>query len=288
MDQAMDAFISYLYISKETSENTRLAYYRDLCKLKIFMEEHRISRIEDVGREDLANFVKELEKRNFKAATVSRCIASVKAFYHFLYRERMVSQDLGQDLHAPKIEKKRPVTMTAEEMSRLSSQPSGNSPKQLRDRAMLSLLCATGMRVTELISLRLSDVNFQSGHVLCRDDRVRKRMISFGQETCGVLLRYVECGRSELVGERAEEALFVNCSGGPMSRQGFWKLLKHYAQKAGLEEITPHTIRHSFAVQLVSEGVDLKTVQEVMGHSDIATTQVYVEMSRSGLKERKR
>ena len=121
MDQAIDAFISYLYISKETSENTRLAYYRDLCKLKIFMEEHRISRIEDVGREDLANFVKELEKRNFKAATVSRCIASVKAFYHFLYRERMVSQDLGQDLHAPKIEKKRPVTMTAEEMSRLSS-----------------------------------------------------------------------------------------------------------------------------------------------------------------------
>ena len=172
-----------------------------------------------------------------------------------------------------------------EETVRLLEQPSGSSPKELRDKAMLELLYATGMRVSELITVKLSDVNLILNYVVCRDGE-KERVIPFGDNAKAALDHYLQHGRMYLVREDGSEFLFVNCSGSGMSRQGFWKLIKYYAKKAGIvEDITPHTLRHSFAAHLVENGADLRSVQEMLGHSDISTTQIYAQMNHSRIKE---
>ena len=197
----------------------------------------------------------------------------------------MIAQDMTQKLHAPRVEKKMPEIITVEETVCLLEQPCGGTPKELRDKAMLELLYATGMRVTELISLQLTDLNLQMGFVICRD-QMKERTIPFGQKAKTALINYLKNGRPALSREDTPEVLFVNCTGAPMSRQGFWKLLKFYAQKAGIRgEVTPHTIRHSFAAHLVENGADLRSVQEMLGHSDISTTQMYAEMTGNHLRE---
>lgn len=285
MDKAIEEFISYLQTTKNTSENTRLSYKRDLNKLKSFLETRGIKSAAAIKQQDLAAFVKYLEEQNFKAATISRNIASIKAFYHFLENSHIVEGDITEELHAPKIEKKLPEIMSIEDATLLLEQPSGNSPKELRDKAMLELLYATGVRVTELISLKITDINLQMNFVMCRDGS-KERAIPFGQKARESLIRYLEAGREQLLHGEETDMLFVNCTGQSMSRQGFWKLLKYYAQRAGIEApITPHTIRHSFAAHLVENGADLKSVQEMLGHSDIATTQMYAVMNRNHLRE---
>ena len=285
MDKAIDAFISYLHNIKKTSDNTEMSYRRDLNKMKKFMETRGIADVAEIRPEDLQAFVQDLEARQFKAATISRNIASMKAFYHFLYKEQLVAEDMASELHAPRIEKKLPGIMTMDQAVSLLEQPSGNSPKELRDRAMLELLYATGIRVTELITLRISDVNMQLGFILCRDGN-KERAIPFGSKAKAALVRYQEVGREALLHDLDTDVLFVNCSGQPMSRQGFWKLIKYYARQAGIqEEITPHTLRHSFAAHLVENGADLRSVQEMLGHSDISTTQVYAAMNTNHLRE---
>lgn len=285
MDKAIDAFIVYLHNIKKTSANTEMSYRRDLTKLSRYLESQGIVEVEDIREKNLREFVKDLERQQLKASTVSRSIASMKAFYHFLYKENMVAEDIAEKLHAPKIEKKLPEIMTIEETVSLLEQPSGNTPKELRDKAMLELLYATGIRVTELISLRIADVNLQMSFILCRDGN-RERIIPFGHKAQNALLRYLESGRAALLKKRDTDILFVNCSGQQMSRQGFWKLIKFYAEKAGItSEITPHTLRHSFAAHLVENGADLRSVQEMLGHSDIATTQVYATWSQKHIRE---
>lgn len=285
MDKEITAFISYLYTVKRKSENTRLSYRRDLHKMEIFLQERGVVQVEDIKPEDLEAFVKDLEDQGFKAATVSRSIASIKAFYHFLQKEHLVEKDITGELHAPRIEKKLPEIISIEEMTCLLDQPCGESPKEIRDKAMLEMLYATGMRVTELISLHLTDVNLQMGFVMCRDGN-KERAIPFGQKAKGAMISYLESGRPALIRTEDSDILFLNCTGLPMSRQGFWKLLKYYAHKAGIREaITPHTIRHSFAAHLVENGADLRSVQEMMGHSDISTTQMYAAMSGNRMRE---
>ena len=175
--------------------------------------------------------------------------------------------------------------LSTDEVVRLLEQPSGDTPKEIRDKAMLELLYATGIRVTELITLKLSDVNLQMGYIVCKDSG-KERVIPFGNEAKSALIRYLEGTRASMISDADSEYLFANCSGQPMSRQGFWKLIKYYAKKAGIvADITPHTLRHSFAAHLVENGADLRSVQEMLGHSDISTTQIYVNMNRNRLRE---
>lgn len=285
MEKQINEFISYLHNVKKTSQNTEMSYKRDLNKLNKFLAERNICDVGKVTRKDLEEYVLYLEKNQFAAATISRNIASMKAFYHFMYKEEIVSEDISESLKAPKIEKKIPEILSMDEVIRLLEQPSGDSPKEIRDKAMLELLYATGIRVTELITLKLSDVNLQMGFLVCREVS-KERIIPFGKEAKNALMRYLDGVRESMVEDKASEILFANCSGKPMSRQGFWKLIKYYAKRAGIEEdITPHTLRHSFAAHLVENGADLRSVQEMLGHSDISTTQVYANMNHNRIRD---
>ena len=279
VEEQIQAFIDYLHNVKHTSENTELSYHRDLNKVKAYLEEQGITDIKKVTSTTLNSYVLYMEKNKFSAATISRNIASLKAFYHYLYREGIVSEDAAEQLRAPKIEKKMPEILSVEEVDLLLRQPSDRTPKGLRDRAMLELLYATGIRVSELIHLEMSDVNLAMGYINCRDTD-SERVIPFGSQAKKALQQYMHTVRNGFLKEQESEVLFTNCSGKPMSRQGFWKVLKHYAQTAGIEkDITPHTLRHSFAAHLIQNGADLKSVQEMLGHSDISTTQMYLNMN---------
>lgn len=285
MEYEVKAFISYLHNEKKTSENTELSYKRDLAKLRTFLSEQGISDVAKITATNLNSYVLYLEKEKFAPATISRNIASTKAFFHYLYHDKKISEDVSENLKAPKIEKKAPEIMTMQEVALLLEQPSGNSAKEIRDKAMLELLYATGIRVSELISLKLSDLNMQMSFVICRDTN-KERVIPFGNKARNALLHYLEQARGELIEDADSEFLFANCSGQPMSRQGFWKLIKSYAKKAGITaDITPHTLRHSFAAHLVENGADLKSVQEMLGHSDISTTQIYANMNQNHIRE---
>lgn len=285
MKEYIDQFIKYLHDMKGSSDNTEMSYRRDLQKFSAFMSENGKETIGDIGRDDLADYISYLKKKNFSAATISRNIASVKAFYHFLILNEIVSEDVSKDLKAPKIEKKMPSIMSNEEVVKLLDQASGKSLKDIRDKAMLELLYATGIRVSELISLEVSDVNMQMSCIICRNMH-KERIIPFGHASKRALSKYLSEARGRMLKEKNSPVLFVNCSGEAMSRQGFWKLIKFYAKKAGIvADITPHTLRHSFAAHLVANGADLKSVQEMLGHSDISTTQIYANMNQKHLRE---
>lgn len=285
MDTEINAFIIYLHNVKKTSENTELSYRRDLMKVRNYMQQQGIEDVERITSTNLNSYILYLEKNKFSAATISRNIASLKAFYHYMFKEGMVTEDAAEMLHAPRIEKKMPEILTTKEVVRLLEQPSGSSSKEIRDKAMLELLYATGIRVTELINLKLEDINLQMGYLLCRDGG-RERVIPFGNEAKNALMHYLGGTRAAMISDQDSGYLFANCSGQPMSRQGFWKLIKFYAKKAGImADITPHTLRHSFAAHLVENGADLRSVQEMLGHSDISTTQIYANMNHSRIRE---
>lgn len=285
MQKEIDEFIIYLHNVRKTSANTEMSYRRDLNKLRDFLAKRGITEVAQIRESDVREFVQELEVQQLKAATVSRHIASVKAFYHFLDTEQKMPVDITQGLHAPRIEKRLPGIMTVEEANSLLEQPSGEQPKELRDKAMLELLYATGIRVTELITLKLTDINQKRSFIICRDGN-KERTIPFGSKARNAVSRYLQHGRNALIQGNETDVLFVNCSGQPMSRQGFWKLIKTYAKQAGIQtEITPHTLRHSFAAHLVENGADLRSVQEMLGHSDISTTQIYANLTQNHLRE---
>lgn len=270
---------------KKTSENTEMSYRRDLYKVQVFMENRGIGDVNNITKDDLNAYMESMEAQKFAAATISRNIASLKAFYHYLIKEGIVTEDVTEDLKAPKIEKKIPEILTTDEVIRLLNQPKGDSPKEIRDKAMLELLYATGIRVSELISLKLSDVNLKMSYILCRDSN-KERIIPFGREAKNALVKYLDKAREDMLGNNDSDVLFSNCSGQAMSRQGFWKLIKYYAKKADIKsEITPHTLRHSFAAHLVENGADLRSVQEMLGHSDISTTQIYANMNHNHIRE---
>ncbi|MCR4749794.1 MAG: site-specific tyrosine recombinase XerD [Lachnospiraceae bacterium] len=285
MQKEIDAFISYLHNVKKTSSNTELSYQRDLKKFVAFLEGRKITDVRDIGKEDLSAYMDYMVKEDFKPATISRNIASIKALFHFMTYEGMVSEDISGILKSPKIEKKAPEIMTMNEVNTLLEQPNGDTPKEIRDKAMLELLYATGIRVSELITLKSEDLNLQMNYIVCNHGG-KERIIPFGLKARNALINYLEHSREALVMNNKSEELFVNCSGVPMSRQGFWKLIKYYSRKAGITtDITPHTLRHSFAAHLVENGADLKSVQEMLGHSDISTTQIYANMNHNHLRE---
>ena len=244
---------------------------------------HKISSFCDVNNTMLNSYILKLEKDGMSSATVSRNVASIRSFFSFLLNQGIISKNPTENIKPPKVEKKTPETLSIEEVSLLLEQPSGKSSKEIRDKAMLELLYATGMRVTELISLKVSDVNISLNFVQCIDNG-RERIIPFENAAKNALTKYLYQVRPSMCGD--SEFLFTNCKGEQMTRQGFWKIIKLYATRANIDkDITPHMIRHSFAMHMVNNGADLRSLQEMLGHSDISTTQIYLKSKRSKLKE---
>lgn len=269
-------FIQYLADVKHTSVNTQVSYRRDLIQMAAFLEDKGITDAGKVTRTFLNSYILYLEKEGKAATTVSRVLASMKAFYHYEFRMGLIKRDPAELIKAPKVEKKAPSILSVEEVKRLLEQPCKDTAKEIRDKAMLELLYATGIRVTELISLKVTDINLAIGFITCNDEH-KVRTIPFGKTSKEALARYMEKGRDSFLKGTESPWLFTNCSGKAMSRQGFWKIIKYYGDKAGIKaDITPHTIRHSFAAHLISGGADLHAVQTMMGHADMATTQAYI------------
>lgn len=266
-------FIDYLKEQKNASESTVDSYQRDLKKLDSYLADLGVDQVANVTTTTLNSYILYLEKQGMSTATVSRNVSSMKAFFHYVYRRHEISDDPTEAIRAPHIEKKMPGILSQEETARLLEQPSGDTPKELRDRAMLELMYATGMRVTELILVGMEDVHLGMNYVLCSEGG-KERVIPFGDTAKHAVERYLKEGRDRLLKGNESGLLFVNCSGHAMSRQGFWKIVKSYAAKAGItSDITPQTLRHSFAVHLIQNGAPLDSVQAMLGHADLSTTQ---------------
>lgn len=286
MQDRIEEFILQIHKERDTSSNTEISYRRDLKKFMEYMDEHSLNNISDITQDDLKKYIDVLNGLGRAPSTISRNIASLKAYFNFLCQNGYIDKNPTTGLKAPKIEKKTPGVLSIKEIDALLRQPSKKTPKELRDKAMLELLYATGMRVTELITLKTEDINIRLEYIICHD-RKKDRVIPFGTESKNALNEYLKDGRDALIGENKDShILFPNCSGNEMSRQGFWKLIKSYGKKAGIQaEITPHTLRHSFATHLVENGADLRAVQEMLGHSDISTTQIYMTAGNKRVRE---
>ncbi len=238
-----------------------------------------ITDITKVTGTTLNSYMLFLEKSGSAPASITRNIASIKTFYNYLFQKRIIDENPTLTLKTPKVDKKLPDILTVTETDKLLNQPDLKSAKGLRDKAMLELLYATGIRVSELISLNLNDVNLKLGYIVCNTGS-KERIVPFGKNAKHSLSSYLKSSRNELLKGNDSSYLFTNCSGKAMSRQGFWKLIKHYGEMAGIDtEITPHILRHSFAVHMVENGADLHAVQKMLGHSDISSTQLYTNMS---------
>ena len=253
---------------------------------RLILSENSKVDITSIKKESLEEYISYLNEIGRAPTTISRGIASMKAFFGYFCEKNVIETNPAQTLKSPKIVKKTPESLTVKEIDALLKQPCRNTPKELRDKSMLELLYATGMRVTELITLKTDDVNIKLEYIVCHD-RKKDRIIPFGSEAKKALVAYLKDGREHLLGKnQTSNVLYPNCSGGEMSRQGFWKLIKSYGKKAGIKsELTPHTLRHSFATHLVENGADLKAVQEMLGHSDISTTQIYMTPGNKRIRE---
>lgn len=271
----VDRFEQYLREVKQASENTVQSYRRDLMQMITYLEEKEIREAAKVTKTSLHGYILHMEEQGKAATTISRMMAAMKAFFNYECMQACIRRNPAESLHAPKVEKKAPVVLSVDQVSALLAQPSGQTPKEIRDKAMLALLYATGIRVSELIGIQMEDINMNIGFLVCRDGE-RERTIPFGRSAKAALEEYLEHARNELLRGKGSDYFFVNCTGGAMIRQGFWKIIKYYGEKAGIEEdITPHTLRHSFAAHLIARGADMRAVQTILGHSDMATTQMY-------------
>ena len=240
-----------------------------------YLEEKEIREAAKVTKTSLHGYILHMEEQGKAATTISRMMAAMKAFFNYECMQACIRRNPAESLHAPKVEKKAPVILSVDQVSALLAQPSGQTPKEIRDKAMLALLYATGIRVSELVGIQMEDINMNIGFLVCRDGE-RERTIPFGRSAKAALEEYLEHARNELLRGKGSDYFFVNCTGGAISWQGFWKIIKYYGEKAGIEEdITPHTLRHSFAAHLIARGADMRAVQTILGHSDMATTQMY-------------
>lgn len=283
MDEVIRSFIEELKSDKKLSKNTLESYGRDIKQFLTFLHDNNID-FKGVKKANIISYVIYLQKSGKAVASISRSLASIRAFYHILVKNRIVSYDPTLDLESPRIEKKIPQVLSIDEVEKLLSMPNPSDTKGARDKAMLEVLYATGIRVSELISLNLEDVNVDLGCIKCNGSK--ERIIPMGKIAISALENYLINYRDNLRKGKNDNALFLNFHGERMTRQGFWKIVKYYAALAKIEkEITPHTLRHSFAAHLIENGADLKSVQQMLGHSDISTTQVYAEMIKTRISD---
>lgn len=280
----VQAYENYLKKVKQASANTVSSYMRDIRQFSAWLHEVLMIDVIDVSQQNIAQYLSFLEEEGRTAATISRCVASLKNFYAYVTSSGFLETSPVYDIHIDRGEKKLPQILTSREIELLLAQPACVDAKGYRDKAMLEVMYATGMRVTELISLDVDDVNLELGIIKCNGNR-KNRVIPLYPAALKALMVYIRDIRPAMISTPAEPALFVNISGIRMSRQGFWKILKHYQNTAHIDkEITPHTLRHSFAVHLLENGADLGSLQELMGHSDISSTQIYTQMVNQKLK----
>lgn len=286
MDNLILEFIEYLIVERGLSDNTIKAYRRDLKNFITYLKTQGIIDINQTSRTIIISYLLFMQKDGKASSTISRASASIKSFYHFLFRERHIDEDPTINLDSPKIEHRLPRVLTIEEVDLLLNQPDISTSLGYRDKTMLELLYATGMRVSELVSLEKSDVNLDLGYLRCFGKGSKERILPIGSMALKYLKDYVKNVRIELLKDKNVDFLFLNHHGQGLSRQGFWKIVKKYAKKANLsKKITPHTLRHSFATHLLENGADLRAVQEMLGHTDIATTQIYTHITKNRLKE---
>ena len=267
---------------KHSSQNTVSSYIRDLNQFAQWLQDTSVT---DVSDKTAAAYLRDMKERGKSKATISRCVATMKGFYAYLVMNGLVARSPMIGIHAERAEKKLPGILTGREVELLLEQPVVEEFKGCRDKAMLEMLYATGMRVSELLALDIDDVNLDAGLVRCRGAN-KERHVPMYKAAVDVLKNYIEVVREQLLADPDEEALFVNMNGERMSRQGFWKIIKYYQEKAQIEtDITPHTLRHSFAAHLLENGADLKSIQEMLGHADISSTQVYVQVVNKKLRD---
>lgn len=284
MLNVLDNFVGYLANDKKVSANTLQSYKRDITQYLDYLKSSGIGDCTAVTPTAYINYMTHLRRIGKAPTTVSRAIASTRAFYRYLCSRNMCGENPTEKVHVLKTEKKLPQILTGEEVSLLLAQPSDGDLKGMRDIAMLELLYATGIRVTELVSLNLSDVNIDIGYIVCKK-QLKERIIPIYPRAAKVLRSYMENARP-LLAEDEPEALFVNTNGKRLTRQGFWKIVKFYQHKANIDkEITPHTLRHSFAAHLLENGADIKSLQEMLGHADVSSTQVYTNIIKNKINE---
>ena len=286
MERQLKYFFDFLENEKKLSQNTLQSYKRDLKQFRMYLESYGIH-YNKVVEEDILDYIKELQENGKKASSISRCLASIRSFYQFAIKRKRLKKDPTANVQAPKIEKRVPSVLTSKEVALLLDQPKDVDLKGTRDKAMLEFAYATGMRVTEIISLNIDDVNLEEGYVVCKsEDKDKERTIPLGSMSLKALKEYVEDARNILIKNDDEKALFVNLNGGRLTRQGFWKIIKYYKDQAHItKDITPHVLRHSFATHLLQNGADLKSIQKMLGHSDISSTQVYMQFQDEGIKD---
>ncbi len=284
MNALSEKYFDFLVNVKKASKNTLLSYMRDINNYIAFLETKK-QYIEGANGTTVLDYLMGLQKAGKSASTVSRSLASIRSMYRFLQNEGEITTDPTAQLHSLKTEKKLPEVLSNEEIDRLLAQPDTNELKGCRDKAMLELLYATGMRVSEMIDLKISDVDMDIGYINCNHG-AKLRVIPVYSIAKKAVKDYIDGARAYMVKGSGEDTLFVNCSGSKMTRQGFWKIIKQYAVSANIsKDITPHTLRHSFATHLLENGADLKSIQEMLGHTDISSTQVYAQVVKKHLND---
>ena len=282
---SLSRFQDYLKNERNSSDNTIASYMRDMRQLSEFLDAHDLPNLLDAGEKELNIYLDFLRRSGKSPATVTRHIATMKRFYQYFFAAGEVIQNPAASLVGEKAEKKLPQILTSKEVELLLEQPECTDAKGYRDRAMLELLYATGIRVTELISLNVSDVSLAVGVIRCRK-KDKERVIPLYPKAVKALAEYMEFIRPQMIATPDEQSLFVNVNGERMTRQGFWKIVKTYQAKAHIEkDITPHTLRHSFAAHLLENGADLRSIQEMLGHSHLSSTQIYAHIVKKQLKD---
>lgn len=281
---SISAYENYLLNIKHASTNTVSSYMRDLRQFHTYMQEHEEQSVEQCDREGICRYTQHLTNSGKSAATVARCVASLKSFYAYCLSEGVVSENPVHEIPTQKAEKKLPQILTGREVELLLEQPKCVDLKGFRDKAMLETLYATGMRVSEMIALDVADVSLAGSFIKCEGNG-KFRIIPLYPAAVKALSVYLTEIRPKMAASVEETALFVNVSGERMTRQGFWKIIKHYQETAQIsKDITPHTLRHSFAAHLLENGADLHSLQEMLGHSDISSTQIYTQVVKQNLK----
>ena len=285
MNTYVKEYTSFMTDIRHKSLNTVESYKRDVTQYISYLDGTGVTDISSTTKTTVLSYLLYLQKEGRASSTVSRTLASLRSYYLFMMQNGVVKSNPTSNLEAPHVEKKIPKILSGEEVELLLEQPKNCDNKGIRDKAMLELLYATGIRVSELINLDVSDVNVPMSFVRCKGGK-KERIIPMGHQAKDALENHINNVRKYMVKDENETALFVNCSGARLSRQGFWKLIKYYQHIAGIEtDITPHTLRHSFAAHLLENGADLHSIQEMMGHADISSTQVYSRMMNSKIKD---
>ena len=283
MEKQIKTFLEFLQNEKKMSTNTLQSYERDVLQFSKYLDEKKMN-YSKVKTEDIKEYLKHLQEMGKKTSSISRSLASIRSFYQYELRNKKIKINPTENVQAPKVEKHAPSILSSQEIELLLDQPKDVDLKGTRDKAMLEFAYATGMRVTEIISLNIEDVDLENANVVCKS-AVKQRTIPLGTLSLKALKEYIEEARPILVRDEDEKALFVNINGGRLTRQGFWKIIKYYKEQAHItKDITPHVLRHSFATHLLQNGADLKSIQTMLGHSDILSTQIYMQFQDESLK----